>query len=89
MIGLGLFLSSRGRAGPRFWALAGGGALFILAVHVGPAAGDSVTAIPDQYGSPLAAVAALVILGAFVVALGAHFVHEVTRLRVGRPDVAS
>ncbi len=84
VIAAGLLLARRGRAGPRFWAtLAGGGALFILAVHVGPAAGDSVTAIPDQYGSPVASVAALLVLAAFVVALGVHFVYEVARLRVG------
>src|SRR5688572_23265832 len=63
IIVIGLFLSRRRRAGARFWAvLAGGGALFILAVHGGPAAGDSVTAIPDQYGSPVADIAALVVL---------------------------
>jgi drug/metabolite transporter (DMT)-like permease len=77
VIAAGLLLARRGRAGPRFWAtLAGGGALFILAVHVGPAAGDSVTAIPDQYSSPVAGVAALAILAAFVAALLAHFTYE-------------
>ncbi len=59
-------------------------------MHVGPEAGDSVTAIPDQYGSPVASVAALLILAAFVVALGVHFVYEVARLRVGGgPDGGS
>ena len=77
----GLLLSRRGRVGARFWAnLAGGGAFFILAVHVGPEAGDSVTAIPDQYGSPAADVAALVVLGLFVAALVAHCVYEVRRV---------
>ena len=77
VIGAGLLLARRGRVGPRFWvALAGGGALFILAVHVGPAAGDSVTTIPEQYASPAADVAALVILAAFVAALMAHFAYE-------------
>jgi len=80
VIAAGLVLSRRGRVGPRFWAiLAGGGAAFVLVVHVGPAAGDSVTAIPDQYASPVADVAALVILGAFVAALAAHCLYEARR----------
>ncbi len=75
------------RVGARFWAvLAGGGALFILAVHVGPAAGDSVTAIPDQYGSTVADVAALVVLAVFVAGLGVHCAYEIRRL--ARPGVA-
>ena len=79
-IACGLVLSRRGRAGPRFWAiLAGGGAVFVLAVHVGPAAGDSVTSIPDQHSSPAADAAALVVLAAFLAALVAHCVHEVRR----------
>ena len=79
-IGAGLVLTRQGRLGARFWAiLAGGGAVFILAVHVGPAAGDSVTTIPEQYGSPLADIAALLVLAAFFAALVAHCVHEVGR----------
>ncbi|MDQ4134529.1 MAG: hypothetical protein M3179_15315 [Actinomycetota bacterium] len=77
----GLGLSRRGRVGARFWALlAGGGALFILAVHVGPAAGDSVTTIPDQHRSTVAAVAALAVLALFLAALVAHCAHEVRRM---------
>ena len=77
VIALGVVLSKRGRVGPRFWAvLAGGGAAFILAVHVGPAAGDSVADIPDGYASPVADVAALAILATFLVALVAHCVYE-------------
>lgn len=78
----GLVLCRRDRVGARFWAvLAGGAALFIVAVHVGPAAGDSVTTIPDQYGSTVADVVALAVLGLFFAALLAHFLHEVRRLR--------
>ena len=85
LIGLGVVLSRRGRVGAPFWAaLAGGGALFILAVHVGPAAGDSVTTIPDQYGSTLADVLALVVLALFVAALVAHCVHELRRITTAR-----
>lgn len=77
----GLLLSRRHRVGARFWAfLAGGAGVFILVVHVGPAAGDSVTTIPGQYGSTIAGGAALVVLGLFLVALVAHCVHEVRRL---------
>ncbi len=77
----GLLLSRRHRVGARFWAvLAGGAALFILAVHVGPAAGDSVTTIPDQYGSPVADVAALAVLVLFLAALVVHCAHELRRL---------
>ncbi len=81
LIVAGLVLSLRHRVGARFWAvLAGGGAIFILAVHVGPAAGDSVEAIPDQYASAAADVAALVVLALFLAALVAHCLHETRRL---------
>lgn len=82
VIVVGLVLSRRQEAGARFWAvLAGGGALFILVVHVGPVAGDSVTAIPDQHGSPGAAVAALAVLALFLAALVVHCAQEIRRLR--------
>jgi hypothetical protein len=74
-------LSRRHRVGARFWAaLAGGGALFVLVVHVGPWAPDSVTTIPDQYGSGLADAAALVVLAIFVAALVAHCAIELRRI---------
>lgn len=83
----GVVLSRRHRVGARFWAaLAGGGAVFVAAVHLGPWAPDSVTTIPDQYGSTVADVAALVLLGVFVVGLGLHFAHEIRRL--ARPGLA-
>ena len=79
----GLLLSHRRKVGARFWAaLAGGGAVFILAVHVGPAAGDSVTAIPDQYGSPVGDVVALLVLALFLGALLGHCAYEVRRMRL-------
>ena len=82
----GLLLSRKGRAEPRFWAvLAGGGALFILVVHVGPAAGDSLSSIPDQYFSPVADVASLTVVAAFFAALVAHCLYEV-RLAARAPD---
>ena len=85
VIAAGLLLSARGRVGPGFWsALAGGGALFILVVHVGPAAGDSIERIPEQYASAGAGAAALAILVGLLVALVAHCWYEVRRLLRGR-----
>jgi hypothetical protein len=82
VIALGVFLSRRERVGPLFWSfLAGGGALFILFVHVGPEAGDAVGDIPGQYSSPVADVVALAILAAFFAALTAHCILELGRLR--------
>lgn len=76
----GLLLSREGRAGPRFWAiLAGGGAVFVLAVHVGPAAGDAVTSIPGQHDTAIAAIAALTVLAAFLAALVGHCLYEARR----------
>lgn len=77
----GLVLSRKERVGARFWAvLAGGGAVFVVAVHVGPWAPDSVTTIPDQYGSTAADAVALVVLALFVAALVAHCAVELRRL---------
>lgn len=91
VIALGIILARRGRIGPGFWIfLAGAGAVFILVIHVGPVAPDSVTKIPDQYDSPIATTLSLVVLAAFIAALVAHFVHEVRlqrRLKEGEtPD---
>ena len=81
VIVVGLLLSRRQRVGARFWAaLAGAAALFIVAVHVGPGAGDSVTSIPDQYASTVADVAALVVLALFIAALILHWTHEMRRM---------
>lgn len=81
VIATGVLLSRRRQVGARFWAvLAGGGALFVLAVHVGPAAGDSVGTIPDQHGSTTADVAALGVLALFIAALVVHCVYETRRL---------
>lgn len=81
---VGVLLSRRHRVGAAFWAvLAAGGALFVLAVHLGPAAGDSVNTIPGQYASPVAGVVALVVLTLFLAAIVVHCAHEVRRM-VGR-----
>lgn len=69
-IAIGLLLTARGHVGARFWsAFAGAGAVFVIAVHLGPQAGDAVQEIPGQYGSPLAAALALTLLVAFVAVL--------------------
>lgn len=68
-IALGVVLTLRRVVGPRFWAaLAGGGAIFVLAVHLG-AGGDSIAAIPDAYGSPVLGLAAVVELVLFIAVL--------------------
>ncbi len=86
----GLLLSRRHRVGARFWAvLAGGAAVFILVVHAGPAAGDSVATIPDQHGSTVADVAALVVLGLFLATLVAHCAHEMARMVSASPGPAA
>lgn len=73
----GLVLSLRGRAGPRFWSfLSTGGALFVSAVHVGPVAGDEITAIPSQYGSRAVGWVAVGLLAVFVAVLAGTSVYE-------------
>lgn len=85
VIAMGLVRTVQGRAGSRFWMiLAGGGALFVVFVHVGPAAGDLVTRIPDQYASPVADVAAVLVLAALVAALLGHFAYEAVGGERGR-----
>jgi hypothetical protein len=82
VIALGMVLARRGLVGPGFWVfLAGGGAVFILVVHVGPAAGDDIARIPNQYDSTLAGAVALVVLAAFFAALVAHCIYELRLLR--------
>lgn len=81
VIALGVYLSARGVVGPGFWsALAGGAMVFLLVVHVGPAAGDSLADIPRHYDSALAGALAVAILLALVLSLLAHFVYESRRL---------
>ena len=80
VIAAGLVLSRRHLVGARFWAaLAGGAAVFILAVHVGPTAGDAVTTIPDQHDSALADFVSLGVLALFLAALVVHCAHEIRR----------
>lgn len=81
-IAAGVLLSLNGRAGPGFWTiLAAGGALFLVLVHVGPAAMDSVTQIPGGYPSPVAGVLALAELAALVAVLCLHAAYDATLWR--------
>ena len=74
--------ASPGASGARFWAvLAGGAAVFVTAVHLGPAAGDAVEDIPGSYGSWVAGTLAVAVLIAFVAALVAHAPTRSRRLR--------
>ncbi len=77
IIATGLFLSRRGRVGPRFWRLlSSGGALFVLAVHLGPASGDAVGDIPGGYSSPIAGILAVSVLVAFIAVLAFTAIYE-------------
>lgn len=77
VIGVGVVLSLRGSLGPRFWSfLSAGGALFVVAVHLGPVAGDAVADIPRQYASPLVGAVAVGLLAAFIVVLCGTFLYE-------------
>jgi pilus assembly protein TadC len=78
VIAVGLVLSRRGLLGPLAWAaFSAGGAVFLTVVHVGPVAGDAVTAIPHQHGSPVTGALAIALLAALVAVLLTTFVYEV------------
>ena len=80
-------LSWRGRCGPRSWVLlSAGGALFVLAVHLGPAAGDAVADIPDGYTSPVAGIVAVVVLVAFIAVLVCTAAYEARLARHRSPS---
>lgn len=82
VIATAALLSGRGRAGPRLWvALSSGGALFVLAVHLGPAAGDAVGEIADGYASPVAGLVATAALVGLIAVLAFTAVYEVRLAR--------
>ena len=77
---IGLLLYRAGRVGPGFWALvSGGGAVFVGAVHFGPAAVDPPELILDHYQPPVVAWLAFGWLVVFVTVLAITCVYE-TRL---------
>jgi hypothetical protein len=77
---IGLLLYRTGRVGPGFWALvSGGGAVFVSAVHFGPAAVEPPELILDPYQSPVLGWLAFGWLVAFVTVLAVTCLYE-TRL---------
>ena len=80
VIATGLLLYRAGRVGPGFWALvSGGGAVFVSAVHFGPAAVEPPQLILDAYASPVLGWLAFVWLTVFVAVLAMTCLYE-TRL---------
>jgi hypothetical protein len=77
IIAAGLLLYRAGRVGPGFWALvSGGGAVFVGAVHFGPAAVEPPELILDHYDPPLLGWLAFGWLVAFVAVLAITSVYE-------------
>ena len=80
IIATGLLLYHAGRVGPGFWALvSGGGAVFVAAVHFGPAAVEPPELILDHYQLPILGWLAFGWLVAFVTVLAITCMYE-TRL---------
>jgi hypothetical protein len=76
----GLLLYRAGRVGPGFWALvSGGGAVFVAAVHFGPAAVEPPQMILGGYESTIFGWLAFTWLAVFVAVLAITSVYE-TRL---------
>jgi hypothetical protein len=80
IIATGLVLYRSGRVGPGFWALvSGGGAVFVAAVHFGPAAVEPPELILDHYQPPILGWLAFGWLVVFVTVLAITSIYE-TRL---------
>lgn len=80
IIATGLLLYRAGRVGPGFWALvSGGGAVFVSAVHFGPAAVEPPELILNHYQSPILGWLAFGWLAVFVTVLAITCLYE-TRL---------
>jgi hypothetical protein len=77
IIAAGLLLYRAGRVGPGFWALvSGGGAVFVGAVHFGPAAVEPPELILGHYDPPILGWLAFGWLVAFVAVLAITSVYE-------------
>jgi hypothetical protein len=77
---IGLVLYRAGRVGPGFWALvSGGGAVFVAAVHFGPAAVEPPELILDHYDTSILGWLAFGWLVVFVTVLAITCMYE-TRL---------
>ncbi|CAN5742233.1 hypothetical protein BH20ACT4_BH20ACT4_10680 [soil metagenome] len=87
VIGLAIFLHSRGRIGFGTWALiSGGGAIFVTAVHLVPGAVEPPSDIIDPYRSQLAGLIAFGWLLVFVAVLVVTFVYELSMWRRERRE---
>lgn len=76
---LGVVLYRAGRVGPGFWmVLSGGGALFVGALHFGPAAVEPPADIIGAYAAPLVGRFAFGWLVALVALLVGTFLYEAT-----------
>ena len=77
LILFGLHLSRTGRAGPGFWLwVSGPGALFLVAVHLGPTAIERPEEILDGHATRELGWAAFAWLLTLMAVLAATFVHE-------------
>jgi hypothetical protein len=77
LVATGLLLSRRGRVGPRAWlVVSSAGVLFLAAVHLGPAADDTVERIASGYASRAAGAAAIAELALLVTVLAGLSVYE-------------
>ena len=86
IIATGLLLYRAGRVGPGFWALvSGGGAVFVSAVHFGPAAVEPPELILDHYDAPHPGLAGLRLAGGVRGGAGHH--QPVRDPAVGSPSV--
>jgi hypothetical protein len=73
----GLLAYRAGRVGPGFWALvSGGGAIFVSAVHFGPAAVEPPELILGHYDSPILGWLAFAWLAVFVTVLAVTSLYE-------------
>ena len=77
VIATGLLAYRAGRVGPGFWALvSGGGAVFVSAVHFGPAAVEPPELMLDAYDPPVLGWLAFSWLAAFVAVLAITCLYE-------------
>ncbi len=77
LILLGLYLSVPGRVGAGFWAiLSGSGAIFLAAIHFGPAAVEPPAAIINLYEVRIIGWLAFLWLVVFVMVLVGTFLYE-------------
>ena len=78
LIFLGLYLYASGKVGPGFWALlSGSGALFVAAIHFGPAAVEPPAEIINLYDSRTVGWLAFLWLVVFVAVLVATYLYEI------------